>query len=94
MLYKRRLVPHLTESVQTPPGDAHLSTSVPVWLRPGEAAEHICCSTSSLAKMRLRGDGPPYAKLSRLILYERGAIDQWLRGRMRQSTSEMVGARP
>ena len=61
-------------------------------MRPGQTADYLGCSTSTLAKMRLRGDGPPYAKTARLIYYERGSIDRWLRERMRQSTSEMAGA--
>ena len=67
------------------------------WLRPQSAANYIGCSTSKLAKDRLRGDGIPFVKIGRLVLYSRVEIDTWLRGRTRQSTSEhssSTGDRP
>ena len=43
-------------------------------LTPREAADFLRVSTSWLAKARMRGDGPPYAKLGRSIRYREGAL--------------------
>ena len=58
-------------------------------LRVPEAAEYLGLSTSTLAKMRLRGDGPPYLKAgSRIVLYDLGDLEAWLATRRRFSTSD------
>jgi predicted DNA-binding transcriptional regulator AlpA len=57
-------------------------------LRAPEAAEYVRLSTSTLAKMRLRGDGPQYSKAGpRIVVYERQHLDDWLTSRIRRSTS-------
>ena len=59
------------------------------WLRPGAAAKYLDTSESTLAKMRLRGDGPPYSKLgARLVRYNKCSLDAYLAERARNSTSE------
>jgi hypothetical protein len=58
-------------------------------LRALEAAEYVRLSASTLAKMRLRGGGPPYEKAGpRIIVYREDDLDAWLRGHIRQSTSQ------
>jgi len=57
-------------------------------LRPKEAAELLSCSTSFLAKGRMRGDGPPFIKIGRAIRYDEAALRQWMKSRQRLSTSE------
>ncbi|HEY9080483.1 helix-turn-helix domain-containing protein [Magnetovibrio sp.] len=58
-------------------------------MRPTETAAYVKCSTSTLAKMRMRGDGPPYVKAGkRIVLYDREEVDAWLAERKRYSTSE------
>jgi predicted DNA-binding transcriptional regulator AlpA len=58
-------------------------------LRAPAAAGYLGLSTSTLAKMRLRGDGPPYSKVgSRIVVYDRADLETWLAGRKRYSTSE------
>jgi len=58
-------------------------------LRAPAAAEYLGLSTSTLAKMRLRGDGPVYMKVGRrVVLYDQSDLDAWLDGRKRRSTSE------
>lgn len=59
------------------------------FLRAPHAAAYIGLSTSTLAKMRLRGDGPVYSKAGpRIVIYERADLDEWLASRRRRSTSE------
>ena len=59
------------------------------FLRAPEAAAYLRLSVSTLAKMRLRGDGPLYTKLGpRLIGFEPQHLDQWAKARVRRSTSD------
>jgi predicted DNA-binding transcriptional regulator AlpA len=57
-------------------------------LRVPEAAAYIGLSSSTLAKMRLRGDGPIFLKLNRAVAYDVRDLDAWLAGRRRVSTSD------
>jgi len=60
-------------------------------LRAPEAAAYVGLSASTMAKMRLRGDGPLYAKAGpRVVVYDRADLDAWLATRKRRSTSENV----
>ena len=59
------------------------------YLNVDQAAEVLQLSASTLAKMRLRGDGPPYTKSGhRRVLYGEATLYQWLADRLRVSTSE------
>ncbi len=59
------------------------------YLRPKAAGDRTNLSPSTLAKMRMRGDGPPYSKAGpRLVIYDIEDLDQWLESRKRLSTSE------
>jgi predicted DNA-binding transcriptional regulator AlpA len=58
-------------------------------LKPSQAADYLGLKPSTLAKMRVRGDGPRYAKLGRkIVVYETDDLDQWIEERKRSSTSE------
>lgn len=58
-------------------------------LRAPAAADYLGLSASTLAKMRLRGDGPAYSKAGpRIVVYDRRDLDEWLQSRRRHSTSE------
>ncbi len=62
-------------------------------LRAPDAAAYLGLSPSTLAKMRVRGDGPAYAKAGpRIVVYDVADLDTYLAGRKRYSTSETVGA--
>ena len=51
-------------------------------LRTREVAILLGINGSTLARIRARGDGPPYAKLGpRLVVYDLDAVNQWLRER-------------
>jgi predicted DNA-binding transcriptional regulator AlpA len=58
------------------------------FLRTPEAADYLRLSTSTLTKMRLRGDGPLYIKAGRIVLYDPQHLDQWLEAQLRRSTSD------
>ena len=57
-------------------------------LRVKEAAKYVSLSPNTLAKMRLRGDGPRYSKAGRICLYATRDLDAWLEANTYQSTSE------
>jgi len=59
-------------------------------LRARDAAAFLGLAVSTLAKMRLRGDGPPFAKLgSRVVIYDPRDLDAWVNARKLSSTSEL-----
>ncbi len=59
------------------------------YLRALAAAEYLGLSASTLAKMRLRGDGPAYSKVGpRIVVYALFDLDEYLVARRRRSTSE------
>ena len=51
-------------------------------------AANSCASAKLGWQGALRGDGPPYIKLGRSIRYGEGALVQWMKSRVRLSTSE------
>jgi predicted DNA-binding transcriptional regulator AlpA len=57
-------------------------------LTPKEAAIFLRVSNSMLAKARMQGDGPPYVKIGRSVRYAESALAQWVKSRMRLSTSQ------
>ena len=58
-------------------------------LRAPAASAYLGLSVSTLAKMRLRGDGPPYCKCGpRIVIYDITDVENWLATRRRTSTSD------
>ncbi len=57
------------------------------WYRPMQAAAYVKSSESTLAKKRLKGNGPTYTKFGRLVLYAKRDLDEYLVSRRRLSTS-------
>ena len=68
----------------------------PTYKRTPEAAAHLRLAPSTLDKMRVRGDGPPFIRLTpRSVIYAVNELDAWARARQFNSTSEypVAGAR-
>ena len=57
-------------------------------MRTGGASNYLGLAESTLAKMRMRGDGPAYIKAGKVVLYDPDDCDAWLASRRRMSTSE------
>lgn len=57
-------------------------------LHPREAARILNVSTSWLAKARLSGAGPRFVKIGRAVRYLESSLREYIRARMRGSTSE------
>lgn len=53
-----------------------------------EAADFLRVSPALLELLRVQGGGPRFVKLSRRVLYRRGALDDWLKERERSSTAD------
>jgi hypothetical protein len=64
------------------------SDAWPEWMQPEAAAEYVDSSTSTLAKLRLRGGGPTFCRIGRAIRYRRCDLDDWLLSSSRRSTSD------
>lgn len=65
-----------------------MTTNTPL-ISPEKAAEHLNLAPSTLAKMRLAGTSPKYAKMGRRVAYRREDLDAWITERIRSSTSEI-----
>lgn len=68
--------------------DAAQSGANDEWMREPRASKHVNLAGSTMAKMRLRGDGPPYSKAGRAVIYRRSDLDRWLASLRRQNTSQ------
>ena len=61
-------------------------------LRTPAAADYLGYAESTLEKKRLTGDGPPFIRLGRVIVYDTRDLDIWLAERRARSTSERTAA--
>jgi len=62
-------------------------------LRAPQAAAYLSLSPSTLAKMRLRGNGPIYYKAGpRIVIYDKIDLDAWLACQRRRCTSDTSSA--
>ena len=52
------------------------------------AARYVGLSESTLAKLRLNGNGPIYCKLGRRVMYRPSDLDQWLQSRTTRDTTD------
>jgi excisionase family DNA binding protein len=54
-----------------------------------DAASYLSLSADTMERMRLRGDGPAFARVGdRRIVYRREDLDAWVAARVVTSTSE------
>lgn len=65
------------------------SYSKPTFLRAPQCAKFLGVAESTLAKWRCMGGGPPFRKLSRVIVYDTAELNAWVaQHRMQKSTSD------
>jgi predicted DNA-binding transcriptional regulator AlpA len=57
-------------------------------LHPKDAARILSLSDSWLAKSRLTGTGPRFVKLGRAVRYPESSLREFIKSRMKSSTSE------
>ena len=56
--------------------------------RQRQTAVYLCVSESFLEKARVAGNGPPFAKIGKAVIYDLDDADEWVKERKRRSTSE------
>jgi predicted DNA-binding transcriptional regulator AlpA len=61
---------------------------LPMTVTAKTAARLVGLSESTLAKLRLNGNGPRYCKLGRRVVYRPRDLDQWLQSRAAQDTTD------
>ena len=59
----------------------------PLW-NTEQCARYLGVSIDWLNGSRCRGDGPPFIKIGRNVRYLPAQVEEWLRDRVMQSTSE------
>lgn len=57
-------------------------------LRTPAAAAYTGLAESTLEKLRVRGDGCPFIRIGRAVLYDPDDLDAWLSANRRRSTSD------
>lgn len=65
-----------------------MSNMQPIAVDENGASKLTGISVSSLQKMRIRGDGPPYAKLGNRVRYRVSDLESFVAARVVHSTSE------
>jgi predicted DNA-binding transcriptional regulator AlpA len=65
-----------------------MTTNDPITLAASEAARVLGLAISTLAKLRLTGNGPVYCKLGRRVVYRREDLEAWLKSRVAHNTSD------
>jgi predicted DNA-binding transcriptional regulator AlpA len=60
-------------------------------LRTREAARLLGLSASFLNQRRVKGGGPPYAKVGRIVVYDPADLRDWAKKHLRRSTSGPSG---
>ena len=63
-------------------------TDRPTVLQARDAARFVGLSESTLAKLRLNGNGPTYCKLGRRVVYRPADLEEWLQSRTARDTSD------
>jgi predicted DNA-binding transcriptional regulator AlpA len=71
-----------------------MTINYPITLTAGEAAKMLGLAPSTLAKLRLSGNGPVYCKLGRRVVYRREALEVWLESRVARDTSDAQARLP
>lgn len=61
-------------------------------LRTPAVADYLGYAESTSEKKRLTGEGPPFIRLGRVIVYDTRDLDAWLAARRARATSEQTAA--
>ena len=57
-------------------------------LRTSAATDYLGYAEATLEKKRVTGEGPPFIRLGRVIVYDTRDLDAWLAARRAMSTSD------
>ena len=67
---------------------AHAAPSFTPLIDTAATAKLLGLAPITLAKMRVRGNGPPYVQLRRAVRYKPSAVMAWAEARVCRSTSD------
>ncbi len=65
-----------------------MTTHTSAVLNARDAAHFLGLAESTLAKLRLNGNGPVYCKLGRRVVYRRADLEAWLQSRTVRDTTD------
>ena len=65
-----------------------MNAAQPRYLDTAQAARYLGLSPSTLARMRVTGEGPRYSKAGRRVIYDIRDLDDWVERRKRRFTGE------
>ena len=65
-----------------------MMSEIPKVISAKVAARYVGLAESTLAKLRLNGNGPVYCKLGRRVVYRPADLEQWLQSRTTCDTSD------
>ncbi len=63
-------------------------TTAPKLLDTSELAEHLTNKPNTIEGWRIKGVGPRYIKIGRLVRYRLADVEEWLEAQARSSTSQ------
>jgi hypothetical protein len=64
-------------------------------LPPGVASERTGLAVSTLAKLRVKGGGPPFKRIGARVMYPENLLEEWLEARpVQHSTADGTVRRP
>ncbi len=66
-------------------------TSQTKYFKTKDAAEYCGSAKSTFDKIRITGEGPPYIKRGKSVLYFVDDLDIWMQSMRRTSTSDLGG---
>jgi len=81
-------IDHHRRAVRLIRGERGMTINNPTILSADAAAEFLRLATSTLAKLRLSGNGPVYCKLGRRVVYRKEDLEAWLASRVARNTSD------
>jgi hypothetical protein len=81
-------VPWNAGTVRPVQGDAGQMTEITIGISASGAARLLGLSESTLAKLRVNGNGPTYCKLGRRVVYHAEDLQSWRESRLAHNTSD------
>jgi predicted DNA-binding transcriptional regulator AlpA len=87
-LQSRIRVPSVAGTDRPVQGDAGPMTDVSNGISASGAARLLGLSESTLAKLRVNGNGPAYCKLGRRVVYRAEDLQSWRESRLAHNTSD------
>ena len=69
-----------------------IMTSQSKYKKTKDAAEYCGSAKSTFDKIRITGEGPPFIKRGKSVVYDINDLDAWMQSMRRTSTSDLGGS--